>query len=152
MLYAPAKILTKKTQSGSIEVNCRFDHTIPQLLCRPAEINQVVMNLLQNAIDAIEGPGTITITTRHDPERVSIAIRDTGRGMKPEECEGLFDLAFSASQSRVKLGMGLPISHQIVVRHGGDLRVESTPGEGSTFTVVLPKQMKGEGDLERPAP
>jgi signal transduction histidine kinase len=145
-------LLHEQTQSGSIDVICRFDRTIPQVLCRPAEINQVFMNLLQNAIDAIEGPGMITIITSQDPERVTIAIRDTGRGLKPEECEGLFDLSFSSSRSRVKLGLGLPISHQIVLRHHGELRVESALGEGSTFTVVLPKQVAVDRDVERPAP
>ena len=134
-------LLHNQTQTGPIEVICRFDRTIPEVLCRPAEINQVLMHLLQNAIDAIGGPGTITVTTSQDPERVMIAIRDTGRGLKPEEFEGLFDLSFSSSRSRVKLGMGLPVSHQIVVRHRGELLVDSAPGEGSTFTVVLPKQM-----------
>lgn len=101
----------------------------------------MLMHLLQNAIDAIEGPGTITITTSHDPEQVSIAISDTGKGLKPEELENLFDFSFSSDYSRVKLGMGFPISHQIITNHSGELRVDSTPGEGSTFTVVLPKKM-----------
>jgi signal transduction histidine kinase len=131
-------LLHNQTEPRSIEVICRFDRTIPRVLCRPAEINQVLMHLLQNAVDAIEGPGTITITTLQDTEWVTIKVHDTGRGMNPEEIEGLFDPGISSSRSRVKLKMGLPLSHQIVVRHGGELRVESTPGEGSTFTVKLP--------------
>ncbi|MBC8235557.1 ATP-binding protein [bacterium] len=101
-------LLQNQTQAGSIEVIRCFDETLPKLLCRPAEINQVLMNLLQNAIDAIEGPGTITITMSHNPEQVSIAIRDTGRGLKPEKLEDLFDFSFSSNYSRVKLGMGYP--------------------------------------------
>lgn len=135
-------LLHNQTQASSIEVIRCFDETLPKVLCRPAEINHVLMHLLQNAIDAIDGPGTITITTGHDPEHVSIAIRDTGRGLKPEKLEDLFDFSFSSSRSRVKLGLGLPISHQIIVHCGGELRVDSTPGEGSTFTVILPKQQR----------
>jgi two-component system NtrC family sensor kinase len=132
--------------AGNIEVIYHFDQKLPRVLCRPAEINQVLMHLLQNAIDAIEGPGTITITTGHDAEQVTIAISDTGRGLTAEERKNLFDLEFSSKGPRVKLGMGLPISHQIITRHGGELRVESTPGEGSTFTVVLPRQISTESN------
>ena len=94
----------------------------------------------KNALDAIQGSGTITITTWHDATRVTITVRDTGCGLTPEELGGLFDPAFSAGRSRVKLGMGMLVSHQIIVHHHGELRVESTPGEGSIFTVELPKR------------
>ena len=133
-------LMQDQLRAGPIEVIRHFDPKLPEVLCRPAEINQVLMHLLQNAIDAIKGSGKITITTSHDTENITIAISDTGQGMTPEECESLFDLSFSSKGSRVKLGMGLPISYQIIARHQGELRVESTPGEGTTFTVVLPKQ------------
>ncbi|MBW2737021.1 MAG: hypothetical protein JRH20_31950 [Deltaproteobacteria bacterium] len=85
-------------------------------------------------------PGTITISTRHDREKVFVLVQDTGRGLEPEALECLFDARFTTGASRVKLGMGLPISHQIVVQHGGELSVASTLGEGSTFTLALPKR------------
>ncbi len=134
-------LLQNQLQNNAIEAVCIFDDDFPEIICRPAEINQVFMHLLQNAIDAIEASGKITITTSHDSRNVFVAISDTGRGLSAEMCETLFDLSFSSGQSRVKLGMGLPISHQIITRHNGELRVESTLGEGSTFTIVLPREI-----------
>ncbi len=136
-------LLHDQLQSGPIEIYRHFNEPLPEILCRPAEINQVFMHLLQNAIDAIEGPGTISITTNHDEENVQVAIQDNGRGLSSEACEGLFDPGFTG-RSRIKLGMGLPISHQIVTHHRGELQVKSTLGEGTTFTMILPKQMTDE--------
>ena len=134
-------LLHSQIQENAIEVIRRFDPSIPPILCQPAEINQVLMHLLQNSIEAIEGPGTIRITTsHHDTDRIAIDIQDTGKGLKEEELEDLFNPSFSAEPERIKMGMGLPISHQIVTRHQGELRVESCPGEGAIFTVFLPKQ------------
>ena len=105
-------LLHSQIQENSIEVIRRFDPSIPSVLCQPAEINQVLMHLLQNSVEAIEGPGTIRITTsHHDTDRIAIAIQDTGKGLKEEEVEGLFNPSFSAEPERVKMGMGLPISH-----------------------------------------
>ncbi len=133
-------ILESQLAERQIEVLRSFDDSLPMIFCRPAEINQVFMHLLQNAIDAIDREGHIGIETSHSKENVAIRISDNGRGLHPEEIAGLFDLGFSSGESRVKLGMGLPISHQIVSRHKGRIDVESVPGEGTAFTVVLPKE------------
>jgi signal transduction histidine kinase len=107
--------------------------------CNPAEINQVLMHLLRNAAQALDGAGRITIRTRVRPDRTAaVTISDTGRGMEPGRLERLFDLQLSTDTARVKLGLGLAISHQIVERHGGRIEIESEPGAGSSFTVVLP--------------
>ena len=133
-------VLDNQLDSGDIEIVRQFDQSLPEVLCRPAEINQVFMHLLQNAIEAIDGAGRIEIETAHSVEEVSVRIADSGRGLSPEEIASLFDLGFSSGESRVKLGMGLPISHQIVTRHKGRIEVESTPGKGTAFTVVLPRE------------
>jgi signal transduction histidine kinase len=112
---------------------------LPPVPCNPAEINQVLMHLLRNAAQALDGAGRITIRTRVRPDRTAaVTISDTGRGMEPGRLERLFDLQLSTDTARVKLGLGLAISHQIVERHGGRIEVESEPGAGSSFTVVLP--------------
>jgi len=111
---------------------------IPMLECHAREINQVFMSLLTNAIEAIEGEGAITVRTKREDSDIRIEIKDTGSGITPEERTGLFDPGFSTKGPRVKAGMGLLVSLNIIQRHGGRIDVESEPGRGSTFSVILP--------------
>lgn len=118
---------------------------LPPVECFPQQINQVFMNLLMNAVQAIEGPGEITIATR-DPggSEVEIRIRDSGAGMDPETLQRIFDPGFTTKDRRVGMGMGLLISRQIMDRHGGRIEVASEPGAGTTFTLRLPLRLPGE--------
>ena len=113
-------------------------HEIPEMFCFPGQLNQVFMSLLQNATEAIEGPGTIRIKTFTKDDFVHIQISDNGRGIAPEKLRRIFDFTFSERGSRVKMGSGLVTAYSIVQRHSGDIAVESRLGEGSTFTVSLP--------------
>jgi signal transduction histidine kinase len=111
---------------------------LDRIECCPGEINQVFMSLLTNAAEAIEGPGTITITTSAESGEFRVAISDTGMGMTSEVQKHLFDPAFSTKGTRVKAGMGLLVSLNIVQNHGGRIEVDSEVGRGSTFTVIGP--------------
>lgn len=111
---------------------------LPRVFCFPNQLNQVFMNLLTNAIQAIEGPGTITVRTRSEGSEVQIEISDTGKGIAPEHLERIFDPGFTTKGVGVGTGLGLSISYRIVQDHGGSISVRSTPGEGSTFTVHVP--------------
>lgn len=111
---------------------------IPEVLCSPGQINQVFMSLLLNAVQAIDGRGTIGVRTSAAGDRVRVEVSDSGRGIPPERLDGLFDFALRRDGRRVRMGVGLAISHGIVKKHGGDIEVESLPGKGSRFTVVLP--------------
>jgi signal transduction histidine kinase len=111
---------------------------IPELFCFPGQLNQVFMSLLQNATEAIEGPGTIRISTFARDDFVHIQISDSGSGIAPEKLKRIFDFAFSEKGSRVKMRSGLVTAYSIVQRHRGNIAVESRLGEGSTFTVRLP--------------
>ena len=111
---------------------------IPLVFCSPGQVNQVFMSLLLNAAQAIEGNGTIRIGTFEEDHRVHVQISDTGKGIAPEKLEKIFDFGFSADSSRVKMGSGLSTSYNIIQQHQGDIKAESTVGEGSSFTVVLP--------------
>jgi two-component system NtrC family sensor kinase len=107
-----------------------------------SRVNQVFLNLLVNAAQAIEGKGQITIRTRKVGEMVEIDIVDNGRGISKENISRIFDPGFTTKGVGVGTGLGLSICYQIIEDHHGEIRVFSKLGEGTTFTVLLPIQMK----------
>ncbi len=117
---------------------------LPPILCYPAKINQVVMNLLSNAIDASHEGGTVTIRTARLPDRggkpagISIEVTDRGTGIDPAVRQRIFDPFFTTKPTGRGTGLGLSISYGIVQDHGGTIEVDSTVGKGSTFRVNLP--------------
>jgi AhpD family alkylhydroperoxidase len=111
---------------------------IPEVTCNPAEVNQVFMNLLQNAAEAVKDKGTIVIRTFEEEGNVHVCVSDTGIGITPRQRERLFDPAFTKKRSRMKAGLGLFTSANIVQKHNGQIQVESEVGKGSAFTVILP--------------
>jgi signal transduction histidine kinase len=120
---------------------------LPAVACVRSQIDQVLLNVLANAAQAITGPGTITIETRREDGRAVVAIRDTGPGIAPDVIGRIFDPFFTTKPVGEGTGLGLSISYEIVKKHGGDVAVESRPGEGATFTVRLPVESgKGAGD------
>ena len=116
---------------------------LPRVRCYPNRMNQVFMNLLKNAVQAIDGSGTITIRTRADGDRVRLAFADTGRGIPPEHVGRIFDPGFTTKGVGVGTGLGLSIVSQIMAAHGGRIAVESVVGTGSTFILELPLGEKG---------
>ncbi|MBV5318071.1 MAG: PAS domain S-box protein [Desulfobulbaceae bacterium] len=116
-----------------------YAERLPQIFAVPDQIKQVFLNLLTNAADACHLPGgEITISTRQEDDRVAVTFKDTGIGIKPGELEQIFQ-PFYTTKSAVKgTGLGLSVSYGIVKNHRGEIRVESQPGAGSTFTVLLP--------------
>lgn len=113
---------------------------VPKISCFPGELNQVFMHLLTNAIQAIDGEGTITIQTGARNGRISICFKDTGRGIPDEQLKALFNPAFNRTGTRIKTSLGLFTSFNILQKHGGEITVESNPGEGSEFTVFIPTE------------
>jgi len=122
---------------------------IPPVRCLPNQINQVFMNVLVNAAHAIEESGEIRIRTEADGDGVVITIADSGCGIPPEALGRVFDPFFTTKDVGKGTGLGLSISYDIVRKHGGTMAVESAPGEGTTFTIRLPKDggagLGGEG-------
>lgn len=117
---------------------------LPHVECLPSQLNQVFMNLLVNAAQAIPERGVITIRTSSDGDQVSIAISDTGAGMPPEIVRRIFDPFFTTKPVGQGTGLGLSVSHGIVERHRGAIDVTSAPGRGTTFCVRLPIRPAGE--------
>ncbi len=120
------------------------------VVCAPAQINQVVLNLLINAMQAIEatgrGSGRIEINTRAENDEVILEVVDDGCGMPEADLPRIFDPFFTTKPVGQGTGLGLAITHSIVTDHGGRVEVESTPGRGSCFRVILP--MGGKGDVQ----
>ncbi len=106
--------------------------------CDRRELEQVLLNLLVNAAQAIDGAGTIRVRSARRGDEVEIAVSDDGRGIEPDALERIFDPFFTTKPVGEGTGLGLSISHEIVRRHGGRLEVTSTPGAGSEFRVILP--------------
>ncbi len=112
---------------------------LPEIQCSPSQINQVFLNIITNAAQAIETHGEIVITTRlHDASHVAIRISDTGCGIPEENLSKIRDPFFTTKEVGKGTGLGLSIVDEIIRSHHGQLLVESQVGKGSVFTVVLP--------------
>ncbi|NKB69374.1 MAG: PAS domain S-box protein [Candidatus Latescibacteria bacterium] len=105
--------------------------------CAPAQLNQVFMHLLQNARQALTGPGRIELTAYQRDNSIYVRIADTGVGIPPAQLEKIFDFDFNSDQARVKKGFGLFIDFNIVKDHGGEIAIDSQVGEGTVVTVRL---------------
>jgi signal transduction histidine kinase len=111
---------------------------VPLVDGMPGELNQVWTNLVDNAVDAMDGVGTLTVTTRHDGDAVVVEVRDTGAGMPPEVQQRAFEAFYTTKEVGRGTGLGLDIAHRIVVeRHGGSVEIESRPGD-TRLRVRLP--------------
>ena len=115
--------------------------TLPAMTCYGAKLNQVVMNLVMNAIDACPEGGTVTVRTLAEDDGVRLDVVDTGTGIDPEIRSRIFDPFFTTKPVGVGTGLGLSISYGIVQDHGGKIEVDSAPGQGARFTVRLPTRM-----------
>ena len=111
---------------------------IPQIECFPFQLNQVFLNLLVNAAQAIGERGTITIRTGADEGQVWIEVQDTGGGIKPEILARIFDPFFTTKPVGKGTGLGLSVAYGIVKKHEGRIEVQSELGKGTTFRVILP--------------
>ena len=111
--------------------------------CSPATVNQVLMTLLTNAVQAIQGSGRITVETGKQQDRAHVRISDTGMGIPEDKLKSLFEFGFTTKGTRVGVGIGLANAYSAVQRHGGELTVSSAVGQGSVFTVTLPVSRTG---------
>lgn len=125
----------------NITIHRKFGN-IPKIACRLSQLNQIFVNLLINAKQAIKGKGSITIETLAHKGYITIKFTDTGQGIPPEKLNHIFDPGFTTKGVGVGTGLGLSICYQIVQEHHGEISVESEVGKGSTFTVVIPTNLQ----------
>ncbi len=132
-------ISKKRLKTRKILVEKDYGKDIPRIKAVADQIKQVLLNLIQNADDAIpEAGGKIDIATRYADSKVLIHIKDSGAGIDNQYMSDIFEPFFSTKPAVKGTGLGLSICHGIMKNHGGDIKVESAPGEGSTFTLVFP--------------
>jgi two-component system NtrC family sensor kinase len=106
--------------------------------CSQQRLGQVFINLLVNAAQAITGRGTITVKTYDQDRWVCVDITDTGKGISEENIKKIFDPFFTTKAVGQGTGLGLSVSYEIIKKQGGEIKVRSKVGEGTTFTVILP--------------
>jgi signal transduction histidine kinase len=122
---------------GRIEVSRHYGE-LPSIYCYPGELNQVFMNVLMNAVQAIVDAGSIRVKTYADAADVYVEVADSGRGIPKDRLQHIFEPNFAQKDARVGLSLGLATSYNIVRKHQGFLRLESEIDKGTIVTIVLP--------------
>lgn len=130
-------LIAKNRLKNNVSVH-KYYGDVPLIQCSPSQINQIFLNLLTNAADAIEESGDIVIRTLVENNRVRISFADTGSGIPKELLAKIRDPFFTTKEVGKGTGLGLSIVDQIISSHGGELLIESEPGKGTTVTIVLP--------------
>jgi two-component system NtrC family sensor kinase len=138
------RLVQHKLEMGGIQLNLDLAAELPTAHCDPAQIEQVVLAMVINAIDAMPQEGNLWISTRVHSGAIELVIRDDGIGIPDEHLSHIFEPFYTTKEAGGS-GLGLAISQNIVERHGGDIQVKSVVGEGTTFRIVLPI------DSQRPA-
>lgn len=121
---------------------------LPRVRCYPGQLNQVFLNLLMNACDAMDCQGSVAITTRRTRDGVRLEFSDDGPGVAPELLNRLFDPFFTTKEVGKGTGLGLSLSHGIIERHGGKISVTSKLGEGATFVIELPLDASPKNEVK----
>lgn len=130
-------VLTNNLLKRRITVHEEYGN-IPPVRCFPGQLNQVFMNIIVNASQAIEGEGDIFIKTSEQDEYIVITIRDSGKGIRPEDIQRIFEPGFTTKGVGVGLGLGLFISWNIIQNHNGQISVKSELGKGAEFIIKVP--------------
>jgi len=133
------ELVRHKARYEKVEIREDLQPDLPSVRGDGAGLRQVFMNLLINAHQAIKGAGTIEIATRENGSMVVIEVKDNGSGIHPDHLDHIWDPFFTTKSVGQGIGLGLAVTFNIVKRQGGEIQVESQQGEGSVFTVKLPK-------------
>jgi two-component system NtrC family sensor kinase len=136
--------------SHGIRVETMLERRLPPVVVHPEGIQQVLANLVNNACDAMPRGGTLRLTTHADADAVEVVVEDTGTGIAEADLPHIFEAFYTTKPGVAGIGLGLFVSEGIIRGHRGRLSVESTPGEGSRFTVRLPRETLDEAMGDTP--
>jgi two-component system, NtrC family, sensor kinase len=134
---ATIRLLSRYYTSGRVELQRDYGE-LPPVDCYAGQLNQVWMNLLANAAQAVGEGGRVRVSTWREGQAAVVRVSDTGCGIPHERLKNIFDPFFTTKPVGEGTGLGLSVTHSIVERHGGHIEVESLPGQGTTFTVTIP--------------
>ncbi len=135
-------VMEKQMKEFNIRVETSFDPDIPEIMASTNQMRQVMLNLFKNAKEAMPKGGTLFVRTSREGNRVLIRIRDTGTGIPEDIRDKIFDAFFTTKQKVKGVGLGLSVCYGIIKDHGGDIKVESEEGKGTTFALSLPMESR----------
>ncbi len=138
VLNQTIELLQSHAQTNNIKINKEMHPDLPIIASDQSQLQQVFLNLINNAIDAIEKDGLIDVTTRKDDSRIVISIKDNGPGISKEDLQKVFDPFFTTKEAGKGTGLGLSASYNIIEKLGGTITAESKLSEGTVFKVMLP--------------
>ena len=131
-------VMEKQMRESNIQVETSFDPDIPEIMASTNQMRQVMLNILKNAKEAMPKGGILTVRTGREDNKVLIQIQDTGIGIPEEVRDKIFEAFFTTKQKVKGVGLGLSVCYGIIKDHGGDIKVESEEGKGTTFIISLP--------------
>jgi len=131
-------VMEKQMRESNIKVETSFDDEIPEVMASTNQMRQVMLNILKNAKEAMPRGGTLTVRTSKEDKHALIQVQDTGVGIPEEIRNKIFEAFFTTKQKVKGVGLGLSVCYGIIKDHGGDIKVESEEGKGTTFTIRLP--------------
>jgi two-component system NtrC family sensor kinase len=147
LLKGCISLVEKQANFLNIKVIMNFEDNLPLVILDPSQVERVFLNLIINAAEAMDGNGTLTLTTSYNQEikAIEIKVQDTGHGITKENISKVFDPFFTTKETGHGVGLGLAISYGIVKEHNGDLTVESELEKGTTFTLNFPVKNPASG-------
>ncbi|MBW1728718.1 MAG: GHKL domain-containing protein, partial [Deltaproteobacteria bacterium] len=138
VLHQTLELLQSHAQTNNIEISKDFQSGLPIIASDQSQLQQVFLNLINNAIDAVEKDGWIEVKTRKKDSQIVIAIKDNGPGIAEEHLKKVFDPFFTTKETGKGTGLGLSVSYNIIKKLGGTIKAESKPSEGAVFSIKLP--------------
>ncbi|OQY50182.1 MAG: hypothetical protein B6230_06810 [Desulfobacteraceae bacterium 4572_89] len=138
VLNQTMEFLNHHAEINNIKINTEYDEAIPEITSDRAKLQQVFLNIINNAVDAIDHDGVIHINTHVEKNKLLIKIKDTGKGIPEGLLNNIFDPFFTTKEKGRGTGLGLSITYKIIKNLGGDIKVESKKDQGTTFTITLP--------------
>jgi two-component system NtrC family sensor kinase len=144
-----ALLLKHQAELQEVAIRVEKAEDLPAVVCDISQIQQLVLALAVNGIEAMPEGGTLTLSTRRGGEAgVVLSVADTGSGIEPEDLDHIFEPFYTRKEQGKGVGLGLSVAYGIVKRHHGRIEVDSTVGMGTTFHVHLPLDQEGEGEEE----
>lgn len=145
-----AIMILKHKSKNKAEIIKQYDANVQNIDCFAGQLNQVFVNLISNAVDAMDNVGTLIISTHDIGDKVQLSFKDNGKGIPAEVREKIFDPFFSTKDVGEGTGLGLAISHSIIDQHKGKIEVFSEIGSGTEFRITLPKMLDIDNETEEP--